>query len=115
MPLGLVQDEEPDEIVACLSYAAAIGPALTLQSGPARPGALALDVTRPDACIVAIVDRDVRVFEGPVPDDALVLTGGAIDVLEAMSVRAQWQPPIPDDNAWLVSGLRDVFESTASG
>jgi hypothetical protein len=111
-PLGLSQEEESDEIVASLSYAAAIGPAFALQSGTARADAIVLDVTRPDARIVVIVGDVVCVGGISVPDGALVLAGDAIDVLEAVSVRAPWPQPIPADKAWLVSGLADVFEST---
>jgi uncharacterized protein (TIGR03083 family) len=114
-PLGLVQDEEADEIIASLRYAAAIGPAFALQSPSARTGALVLDVNRPDAHFVVIVDNDVSVTDGDTPDDALVLTGDAVDVLEAMSVRAHWPQAIPDDKAWLVAGLTEVFESTPPG
>jgi uncharacterized protein (TIGR03083 family) len=112
-PLGLNQDEEADEIVASLCYAAAIGPAFALLSATSRVGALVLDVARPDARIVVLVDTEVQVAQGgDVPDDALVLTGDAVDVLEAVSVRARWGQQIPDDQAWLVAGLADVFEST---
>jgi uncharacterized protein (TIGR03083 family) len=113
-PLGMTQDEEADEIVASLRYAAALGPAFALRSPTRRSGVLALDVDRPAARIIVTVDDDVRVAEGDPPDGALVLRGDAVDVLEALSVRAPWGQPIPADAAWLLGGLTEVFESSPS-
>jgi uncharacterized protein (TIGR03083 family) len=111
-PLGIAQEEQADEIVASLRYAAALGPAFALQSGTAHNGTLALAVERPDTRVVVEVTDDVFVAHGDGTDDALVLTGAAVDVLEALSVRAPWRQPIPDDQAWLVSGLSQVFEAS---
>jgi uncharacterized protein (TIGR03083 family) len=112
MPLGLVPEEEADEIVASLRYAAAIGPALALQKATARAGALALVVQRPRALVVVTIRNDVEVADADPPDDALVLTGDAVEVLETLSVRARWREPIPEDKAWLLAGLAEVFETT---
>ncbi len=113
-PLGLAQDEEPDEIVASLRYAAALSPAFVLQSPTPRAGALALNVDAPGARVVVIVDDDVRVIDGEAPDGALVIRGDAVDILEALSIRAPWRQPIPPDQAWLLAGLAEVFESPSS-
>lgn len=112
LPLGMSHDEEADEITASVRYAAALGPALAIQSGTSRGGALALELTAPDARVVVTVDDDVRVVEGHAPDGALVLSGAAVEVLEALSVRGPWRQPIPDDRAWLLAGLVEVFESS---
>jgi uncharacterized protein (TIGR03083 family) len=109
IPLGMAQDEQPDEIIASLRYAAGLSPGIALQAGSDRTGAFAVDVTRPDARFVVTVDDDVHVGDGETPPDALVLTGDAADVLEALSVRAPWPQAIPDEHAWLVTGLADVF------
>jgi uncharacterized protein (TIGR03083 family) len=111
VPLGIPQDAEADEIVASLRYAAAIGPTLALQSQPGRAGVLALVVEQPTARVVVTVDGDVRVTGGDAPEGALVLTGHAVDVLEALSVRGPWRQPIPQDQAWLLEGLAEVFET----
>ncbi|HEX7165587.1 MAG TPA: maleylpyruvate isomerase family mycothiol-dependent enzyme [Acidimicrobiales bacterium] len=111
VPLGIAQVEEADEVVASLRYVAALSPAFALQSGTARAGALALVVERPAARVVVAVDGDVYVHGGDAPDDALVLTGGAVDVLEALSVRASWREAIPQEHAWLLAGLSEVFEA----
>jgi uncharacterized protein (TIGR03083 family) len=114
-PLGLVQPEEPDEILAALRYAAALAPAFAVQSSTEQQGSLVLDVTQPDARVVVTVDDDVSVTDGVGPDDAFVLAGTAVDMLEALSVRLPWRQSIPDEKEWLVTGLAAVFESAASG
>jgi uncharacterized protein (TIGR03083 family) len=113
LPLGMAHDEQPDEIVASLRYAAALAPMFALQAGHDRTGTLAVDVTRPDARFVVTVDDHVRVADGDgdPPPNALVLTGDAVEVLESLSVRASWRQPIPDDDAWLVATLAEVFEA----
>jgi uncharacterized protein (TIGR03083 family) len=111
VPLGMVQDEQPDEIVASLRYAAALAPMFSLQAVGDQTGVLAVDVTKPDARFVVTVDGHVRVADGHPPPGALVLTGDAVEVLESLSIRAPWRQSIPDDDAWLVAGLADVFEA----
>jgi len=113
-PLAITQDEEADEIAASLRYSAAISPALALQSQPELVGTLALEVEGPDTRAVVTVDGDVRVTSGAAPDNAFVLRGAAIEVLEALSVRAPWRQTIPAEHAWMLAGLTDVFETVAS-
>ena len=110
LPLGLVPDQEADEIVATLRYVAALAPAFILQSSPERKGTLAVEAERPTAHIVVTVDGSVRVSEGDPPADALVLRGDAVELAEALSVRGPIPQPIPDDKAWLVAGLAEVFQ-----
>lgn len=111
LPLGLTPEEQPDEIIASLRYAAALGPMFSLQAGSDRTGALGVDVHDPDARFVVTVDEEVQVRYDAAPPGALVLTGSAVDVLEALSMRAPWSQPIPAGDAWLVSGLAEVFET----
>ena len=108
LPLGLTPAEEDDEVLACLRYAAALGPAFALQTSPDRRGALALAVTDPDATVVVEVDGAARVH--------LTLAGPAVPLLEALSVRVPLPGPVDERHAWLVSHLATVFESgPASG
>lgn len=109
LPFGMAQDEHPDEVVASLRYAAALAPMFALQVGDDRTGTLAVEVTRPDARFVVTVGDHVHVADGDPPESALVLSGDAVDVLEALSVRAPWRQPIPDDDAWLVTTVAEVF------
>jgi len=112
LPLQLVPDEEPDEMRASLRYAAALGPGLVLAAGAAGEGCLAIDVTDGSPFVVE-VDDTVHVRDGEAPDDALVLRGSAVELLEIISVRAPLPIDPPPHQRWLVSGLSDVFESGA--
>ena len=110
LPLGFDQTEEPDEIVGCLTYAAALGPALALATGLSRPGAIAVGATGPDTEFVVEVGERVLVRAGYPPEGALHLTGSAIDLLEALSFRGPMPCAVPDEHRWLVSGLARVFD-----
>ena len=115
VPLGIAQAEEADEVLASLRYAASIGAGFALQSPGGRTGALVLDVTRPSGRVVVEVDDGVRVGGGDAPEGAFVIAGDAVDLLEALSVRAPWPQPVPEEHAWLVTGLVEVFESAPPG
>jgi uncharacterized protein (TIGR03083 family) len=114
-PLGLVQDEEPDEVLACLRYAAGLSPAFAVQSASGRRGALALVAERPAARILVTVGEAVRVSDADALPDALVLRGDAVELLEALSVRATLRQEVAAEHAWLTAGLGDVFESAPAG
>jgi uncharacterized protein (TIGR03083 family) len=109
-PLGLVQEAHDDETVASLRYAAALSPAFALQVAP-KSGALVLEATEPDVRVVVTVGTTVEVSAGAAPEGALVLSGRAVDLIEALSVRIPWGQPIPPESAWLVTALSEVFES----
>ena len=53
LPLGIVPDEEPDELGSCLRYAAAVGPALTISEGNDAPACLAVAASDPDDSVRA--------------------------------------------------------------
>jgi len=114
LPLGRTPAEEPDEVAACLRYAAALAPGLALTNGVDATGTLALRATDPDLAFVVEVDGRVTVRDGaPTPADPidLTLTGGAVDLVEALSMRRPLDADVPADAAWLVQGLADVFET----
>jgi uncharacterized protein (TIGR03083 family) len=114
-PLGIAQDEAPDEVLACLRYAAALSPAFALQADGARAGALALVVEQPSAHVLVTVGDDVLVTDDGPPSGALVLRGDAVELLEALSVRRPLHSAVSDEHAWLLVGLREVFETTPAG
>ncbi|MET0884382.1 MAG: maleylpyruvate isomerase family mycothiol-dependent enzyme, partial [Acidimicrobiales bacterium] len=87
LPLGLPADEEPDEIIACLRYGAALAPAFAVTNGAAASGVLAVSVDDPDAAFVVTVDGQVDVRVGRSDDADLELTGPAVEVLETLSIR----------------------------
>lgn len=110
LPLGLVPVEEPDEITGSLAYVAALSPAFALAGGGTRHGAIAVEVTHPDFAFLVEVGESVVVRAEGAPVDALRLAGRAVDLLEALSVRAPLRCQVPDDQRWLVSGLAEVFD-----
>jgi uncharacterized protein (TIGR03083 family) len=109
LPLGVTPIEEPDEVLACVRYAAAIGPAL-VAAPDGRQGALVLEVTEPTARVVVEVSDIVRVHDGPPPAGALTLRGRAAELTDALSTRAPLDQHVPDDQRWLLAGLADIFE-----
>jgi uncharacterized protein (TIGR03083 family) len=110
LPLGITPVEEDDEVLACLRYGVALGPAFSLSRDVEARGTLVADVTEPNERIVATVaDGEVRVSTGDAAGDA-VLTGRAVDVLEQLSIRTPF-PPVAERGRWLVAGLAEVFET----
>lgn len=108
LPMGVSPDEEADEIAASLRYVAALGPALALNRGTVDRGVLTVDVTGPDVSIVVEIDEHVVVRAGRAETD-LRLTGDAVELLEALSIRRPLDQPIPSASSWLLSGLSEAF------
>jgi uncharacterized protein (TIGR03083 family) len=111
LPLGLVQDEEPDEVRACLRYAAAVGPVLALTHHPGQRGALEIEATDTGERIVVEVADEVVVHGGPTPAGAVRLSGGSVELVEAFSIRAPLGQAVPEDGRWLLDGLAMVFDT----
>ena len=53
------------------------------------------------------------IAEGPGPDDAPRLAGGAVALVEGLSFRGPLQHGLSADDEWLLGGLGDVFEVDA--
>lgn len=114
LPLGLTAPEEADEVAACLRYAAALAPGLALTNGADGTGTLLVHATDPDLAVFVEVDGRVTVRDGaPTPAGPidLMLTGDAVELVEALSMRRPLGRELPADAAWLVQGLADVFET----
>ena len=112
LPLGMAPVEEADEISACLRYAAALGPALAVNNGSARRGLLGIDVTRPGVAAAVEVGDCVHVRSAAQGAPDVTLTGGAVALLEALSIRTPLQQSIPAEHRWMLTGLAEVFDST---
>ena len=110
IPLGIPPTEEPDEVLAGLQYVAALGPSFAAMTGSDRGGHLEVRATDPDATFVVSAGPQVVVRDGSGPDDALVLAGSAVVLLEALSLRVPLDQPVPDADRWLVAGLAEVFD-----
>lgn len=112
LPLGMAVDEEPDEIQACLRYGAALAPAFAVTSGDAGTGVLAVAVTDPDTEFVVTVGDQIDVHTGPSAAAELQLTGSAVEMLEALSIRRPLAEEIAPDVAWMVDGLAAQFDAS---
>lgn len=115
LPLGLAPTEEVDEVVACLRYAAAIGPTFVLSRDPDRRGALVVVATEPDVRFVIDVGSTVDVHDGEPPDDAARVAGRAVDLVESLSIRAPLVRSADAASQWLFDGLADVFDTVSAG
>jgi uncharacterized protein (TIGR03083 family) len=113
LPLGLDPVDEPDEITGGLAYCAALAPALAVAGGSTRPGAIVVEATDPDVRFVVEVGESVAVHAGAAPDGALLLTGPAVELVEALSFRAPLTCPVPAGQRWLLGGLAEVFDRPA--
>lgn len=78
LPLGLVPSEEVDEIRCCLRFAAALGPALSLDRSKGQAGVFVVEPTDGGAPLVVEVGGTVRVREGDAPAGAGRLVGGSV-------------------------------------
>lgn len=112
LPLGRPADQEPDEVAACLRYAACLSPSFGRFTDPARTGSLVLDVTDPNVRLVVEIGQSVSVrSDRSAPADALVLTGDAVDMVEQLSVRMPFDHTIPSAQRWMVESLAEIFET----
>lgn len=115
LPLGGTQANEPDEVVSCLRYAAALSAAFSVTAGTAISGELGVQASDPEACFWLEVGDCVRVHEGKPPSDAPCLRGEAIDLIEALSMRDAMPASAPPEWQRLVlSGLATVFDQTGA-
>ena len=109
LPLGLHPHEDADEVAACLRYVAALGPSFVVAAGSERSGAIGVDASDPDVRFVVDVGESVVLRDGDAPEDALVLTGGAVELTEGLSMRGPLPCEIPDEHRWLL-GLAGAFD-----
>jgi uncharacterized protein (TIGR03083 family) len=110
LPLGRPAIVEPDEVLTCLRYGAALGRAFGVCAGAVPGGPVALEVADPDAQIVVTLDGEVvHVTDGPVPEGAAEHRGDAVAVLEMLSLRDVGQP-VPAVVQTLTAGLATVFD-----
>jgi uncharacterized protein (TIGR03083 family) len=109
LPLGITPEVEADEVAACLRYGAALAPAFAVNNGTHDHGVLAITVTDPDVSLVVDIGDHVVVRGGPAEAD-LELTGDAVDVLEALSIRRALDQAVPAEWAWMLSGLAETFD-----
>jgi len=110
LPLGLAVDEEPDEVVACLRYGAALAPAFAVTNDAAGSGTLSVAVTDPNAVFTVTIGEDIDVQSGRSEPADLELTGNAVEILEALSIRRPLDQAVDPDVTWMVDGLAAQFD-----
>lgn len=111
LPLGQAPTEEDDETLASLRYVAALSPAFAVSRDEAPGGVLAVAPTDLDGEFRAEVGDRVKIRTGAAygnPD--LALTGPAVDLLEALSLRIPLDQPVSESASWFVDGLKITFD-----
>ena len=115
LPLGLEGAVEPDEVHACLRFAAALSPALAMgnsgEPNTTSPGQFAVAATDPDTHFVLEVGESVAVHTGPARDGTPCLRGGAVSLVEALSLRAPLPVATPPEWRSVLGGLATAFDA----
>ncbi len=109
IPLGVAPTEEPDEVAASLRYAAAVGPVLALGASDAFVGDLGVVAGDPDVSFTLTISDAVHVRDVP-PVGLPCLSGPAVDLVEALSVRAPMPVGAPDEWHRHARCLATVFD-----
>jgi uncharacterized protein (TIGR03083 family) len=112
LPLGRTPVEDAGEVLTCLRYAAALGPAFEVGQGRGSGRTAVLEVTDPDTRIVVCATGDqVRVHGGVASADAPTARVAAVPLLEMLSRRDVGQAA-PDVVERLAAGVATVFDET---
>ena len=109
LPLGFTPLVEDDEVLSCLRYSAALSPAFAVSSGDALDGVFAVESTDPDSHFVVEVGDSVAVRDGTGPGDAPCLRGDAVELVEALSIRAPLPDSAPVEWKQMLGGLETAF------
>lgn len=113
IPLGLRATEEPDEVVACLRYAVAVGPLLALGNGVAVSGVFAVDGHHPDVQFTLTANDVITVGTSPGNAEGMPsFTGSSCDLIEMASIRTPMAPDVPPEWVALLGVLAATFATT---
>jgi uncharacterized protein (TIGR03083 family) len=111
LPRGFTPPLEPDEVLSCLRYAAALSPAFAISTGNAVAGVFRVEASDPELCFGVQVGQSVAVRDGSAPGDAPCLRGGAVALVEALSIRAPLPASTPPEWQQLLEGLATAFDT----
>jgi uncharacterized protein (TIGR03083 family) len=114
LPLGITPSEETDEVVASLRYAAALSPGFLLSRDEAPRGVFAVEVTEPDVAFTLEIGDSVVVRNGAAPAGAPRLRGDAVELVEALSIRAPLPDSTPPEWHELLVGLQRAFDTPST-
>lgn len=109
LPLGITPPVVADEVLSCLRYAAALSPAFLISSGRESGGTFAVEAFDPDLCFTIEVDDSVTVRDGAGPPGTPCLRGSAVELVEALSIRAPLPESTPPEWLQLLDGLATAF------
>ena len=110
IPLSRQQAVESDEVFLSLAWAAALGPGLRAAAGSTSAGSLGVIGHDPEIKLTVQAGRVVTVHPG-IPDNAdAAIEGGAVQLVEALSLRAPGLA-IEGKHRWLLAGLDEAFDA----
>ncbi len=109
LPLGFTPPEEDDEVLASLRYAAALSPAFAISRGDAIRGVFAVETSDPSSSFAVEVADSASVRDGLDASDAPCLRGHAVELLEALSIRAPLPASTPTEWRQMLGGLEMAF------
>jgi uncharacterized protein (TIGR03083 family) len=110
-PLGIESSAETDEVTSCLRYAAAVSPVLGMGLDRACAGVYAVEATNPVIRFVLDVTDSVSVREAAAAAAVPCLRGEAVELIEALSLRAPMPASTPTEWSQLLGGLETVFDA----
>ncbi|MCW2543580.1 MAG: hypothetical protein JWM40_1132, partial [Frankiales bacterium] len=110
LPQGLSTVEEPDEVLACLRYVAALSPAFALTRDGGRSGTMVITATHPQATVTVTVGDDVHV-SSTAAEVSTRLQGRAVDLVEMLSTRMPLEVTVEPGELWFFEGLATVFDT----
>ncbi len=112
IPLGIEPAVEDDEVISCLQYAAAVSPVLGIGVGRADTGVLSLAATDPETSFVLEVGECVRLRPGAIDAGTPCLRGNAVELTEALTLRAPMPSSTPAEWRAMLGGLETAFDAT---
>lgn len=111
IPLGIAAAIEGDELQSCLQYSAAVGPVLGSGLGRSCAGVFAVEATDPSIRFVLDIGESVSVRDEAAAVAVPCLRGDAVELTEALSLRAPMPATTPIEWTNLVAGLATAFDS----
>lgn len=112
LPLGFTPPVEADEVLSSLRYAAALSPAFLISAGNSTGGTFAVEARDPEASFRLEVGESVTVRNGSSSSVVPCLRGSAVELVEALSIRAPLADSAPPEWHQLLGGLATVFDSS---
>lgn len=111
LPLGMTPPVEVDEVMSSMRYAAALSPGFILSEGRDCRGSFAIEVVDLDTSFTVEIGESVAVRDGTPPSDAPRLRGDAVELVEALSIRAPLPDTAPPEWHKLLAGLATAFDA----